>query len=189
MSKLSTDKIRYLAALGLAGDQVHIGYYVAAMENPYETVRDSFRREYAADVLNKLLDIAAEDQLVYDHIVSNLTKGNPNRERGRPWISDRAMEAIEDKAVESGIPVPILLELYNRGYNQPPKIHLTKENQAFNCINSYIAKGKAWRDNPDLRLDGTDSLRQIYSNDTPGEPNSLNTKKSTIDTIKRIVKK
>lgn len=190
MSNLSIEKIRYLAALGLAGDQRHIAYYVSAMEDPYGTVTDSFRREYAADVLNELLNIAAEDHVVYDHIVSYLMVHNSQRFRGRTWMEENAKQAIENKASKSGIPEHILYEVYDRGYDQTPPNHLTREQNAFNAVNSFIAHGKSWRDNPDLRLWGTDSLTQIYADATPGQSaDNLNKQRTAFNTIKRVIKK
>lgn len=190
MSNLSTEKIRYLAALGLAGDQRHINYYVAAMQDPYGTVTDSFRREYAADVLNELLNIAAEDRVVYDHIVSYLTMHHPERNRGRTWMGEAGKHSIESKSAKSGIPVHILYEVYDRGYEPIPPQHLTREQNAFNAVNSFIAKGQAWRNNPDLRLWGTDSLTKIFANDTPGQSaDNLNKQRDTFKTIKKVIKR
>ena len=89
MSNLSTQKIEYMCKMGLAGDLDRVNYYVSALQDPFGTVRDSFRRDYAADILDKLLNIIGEDQMIYDHIISHLQTNYSNRQRGRSWMEEQ----------------------------------------------------------------------------------------------------
>ena len=88
MSNLPRNRIEYMCRMGLAGDMARVSYYIEAMENPYSNVTDSFRREYVADVLNKILNIVAEDAMIYDHIISSLQRQYPNQARNRPWMGE-----------------------------------------------------------------------------------------------------
>lgn len=70
-----------------------------------------------------------------------------------------------------------------------PGRSVTKEQFAFNRVNSFIAGGQAAIDDVDLvedtpsdREDGTDSLVHTYKRDTPGE------RTSTAKTIIRSIK-
>src|ERR1035441_1264373 len=128
MNNLSQQKIDRMCRLGLAGDMTRVNYYVEALMNPQNAVTDSFRRQYLADSVDKILNIISEDQLIYDHIISNLMVRYPNHNKGRSW-----MEAINRKSIKSNMPANILFEVYNRSYKQEPPPHLTQEQFAFNA--------------------------------------------------------
>jgi hypothetical protein len=62
--------------------------------------------------------------------------------------------ALQEKSVVTQIPINILAEVYLRGINHwNASTNVTKHQHAFNRVNSYIAQGKAYEMDSDLRIE------------------------------------
>lgn len=108
--------------------------------------------------------------------------------------------SLYKKSHKSGIPINILEEVYLRGYNTwNESFKGSRETFAFDRVNSFISEGFARqvdkdlteryetaetqsknKDNSSSRFDGTDSVRKVYTRDTPGQ--------KTIKTLKKTVR-
>ena len=179
------DKATFLIRNGLGQDLSRLTWYLQALQNPQATVKQIAFRDYVGELLNSLTSFIFNDQVAYSRLVQYLLSQNhPSSMRS---IQPRAFESLMHKAEDHSIAIEVLLEVYNRGYNDPNKSrHLTREQQAFNRVNSYCNGGKARKMDEDLdknkpenREEGSTSSVEIYKNDTPGQ---------TLKTIKRVVK-
>lgn len=66
--------------------------------------------------------------------------------------TDAITETLIKKAEKTGIPFSTLREVFERGLSlYAEQTHQTPEQVAFNRVNSYIAKGRAWNLDSDLR--------------------------------------
>lgn len=92
-------------------------------------------------------------------------------------LSPKQIMALYNKSQQSGFPFDLLEQVFKRGVSLwNPDTRITKEQYAFNRVNSFIAGGRAAQDDVDLVEDtpsdrevGTDSLVQTYKRDTPGQ--------------------
>jgi hypothetical protein len=139
------DKITWLVRNGLGSDITRLPYYTQAIQNPQGTVSQVAFRGYVAEVLDNLLDIVFKDPVVYARVASQLLSNNKPAN-----LNSIAFESLIKKAEKSGVAVDTIIEIYNKGYNDQnrPK-HLTAEQYGFNRVNSYLAKGGAYKvENP-----------------------------------------
>lgn len=137
-------KIDDLIQSGL-GDINRIAYYRVVMMDPHAGFYNTVYREYATDVYNKLLDYVLNDNQLYTRLRQLLLAEHHQ-------ISPRAFESLMTKSVENNIPLETLIEVYNRGYRNNNTKHLTNEQFAFNRVNSFINKGRAFNEDNDLAI-------------------------------------
>lgn len=120
----------------------------------------------------------------------------PNLDEQQPAVallSPKQIMALYNKSQQSGFSFDLLEQVFRRGLDLwDPATRLTKEQFAFNRINSFIAGGQAAIDDVDLIEDtpsdreiGTPSLTQTYIKDTPGQYKPPNVVKIIRKTIKR----
>jgi hypothetical protein len=114
-------------------------------------------------------------------------------------ITEKQYKSIEEKSIKSGIDIDRLIEEYKFAYvlyQCAPHKNMTAEQWSFSAINTLIANEDATftdlgvpasvklyakkkpetkeaidKNNPDSRLDASDSLVSIYTKDTPGQKN------------------
>jgi len=107
-------------------------------------------------------------------------------------LTQKAKISLYKKSKKSGISVNILEEVYQRGYHiWSNQFKGSREQFAFDRVNSFIAGGFASQIDKDLREgsacpcdreDGSGSLTDTYKKDTPGE-----NPKKTIKTIRKVL--
>ncbi len=131
-----TTQVDYMINLGL-GDRSKLNFYRKAIQDPRGSVRNPQYREYVGEVLETLLDLIWQDNQMYTRLRSLLQKNK--------GLSRVAEEALEQKALDSGLDFAVLLEVYLRGFEAADNDPI----QAFGRVNSFIARGRAW----DLDLD------------------------------------
>lgn len=111
-------------------------------------------------------------------------------------LTKEAKLALYKKSLKSNISLNILEEVYRRGYSSWQEgFTNTREQFAFNRVNSFIAGGLAYSLDKELieseliskdkskansRLVGTDQSVNIFKQDTPGQ--------SVINVIRRVLK-
>jgi len=170
------DKITWLIRSGLGADQSRMTYYQQAMTAPQRTVQQLAFRGYVAEVLDNLVDWIFSDQVAYQRLAQYLLS------RNRPArLTSKAWESMSAKAFKTKIPLQKLVEVYEKGLNDPKKpMHLTPEQYAFNGLNHYIAE----QSSVDKRQEGTTDLSDTYKDDTPGEKR----KRKVIENIKKAAR-
>jgi hypothetical protein len=119
-------------------------------------------------------------------------------------LANKEKLSLYKKSRQSGYAIDILEEVYRRGFDSwDEKFDNTPQQYAFDRVNSFVSGGLAAGLDSDLleketytgtekvsknkndassRFIGTDSLVNVYKNDTPGQSNA------TICTIKKTVK-
>ena len=122
-------------------------------------------------------------------------------------LSNKAKLSLYKKSVNTGIPANILEEVYYRGFSTwIPDFKESQEQFAFSRVNSFISGGFARKldhdlceskeepnsevisnnkNNPNSRFIGTNSLNNVFRNETPGQ---RPVKESRLNIIKRVVK-
>jgi hypothetical protein len=128
---------------GLGHDLRRLPYYRIVMTDPHAGFYNTIYREYAVEIMNNLLNYVLNDSQMFNRLRQLLQAEHPS-------LSKKAFESLMTKAVEHNIPLDTLIEVYERGYNNNTTQHLTNEQYAFNRVNSYIAKGKAYTMDTDL---------------------------------------
>lgn len=176
------DKATWLIRQGLGQDLTRLTWYTQCLQNPQGMVKQIAFRDYVGELLSNLTSFIFNDPVAYARLAQYLL--SQHRPASMRSVHPRTFESLIQKAETSKVPIEVLVEVYHRGYTDPKKPrHLTLEQHAFNRVNSYCNKGKAYQMdedlNPSTREVGTDSLYNTYRKDTPGQ---------TLKTIKRIVK-
>lgn len=105
-------------------------------------------------------------------------------------LSPKQIMSLYNKSQQSGFSFDLLEQVFRRGLDLwEPGCNLTKEQFAFNRVNSFVSGGRAAIDDVDLventpsdREEGTESLTNTYKRATPGES-------STARTILRSIKR
>jgi hypothetical protein len=162
------DKATWLLRQGLGSDATRLTWYLQCLQNPRGMVKQVAFRDFVGELLENFTNWIFSDSVAYARLAQYLLTQN----RPMTIVAGKAFESIVAKAFQAKIPIETLIEVYNRGYNDPNRgSHLTPEQQAFNRVNSYIAGGKA---------------RQLDA-DLTGEE-TLNNDNKTLTTIKRVLK-
>ena len=92
-------------------------------------------------------------------------------------ITPKIHQALQEKADQVGLKRELLEQVYYRGYMYANDTSLTKEQQAFNRVNSFINGGKA--------LDLDYDLLECMCGGSDGEKK----KSSMLSVIKKVLKK
>jgi len=145
-------------------------------------IKNMVYRELAIRIFSEITKYCLNDQIMFNRLRQLLEQKHPMR--------TKAFESLISKAESSGIPLDVVIEVYERGMSDTPPSHLSQEQHAFNRINSFIAGGAAreldsdlleWLPAKDMEW-GSDSLANEYIKDTPGQSR-------TLKTIKKVIKK
>lgn len=180
MAKLS--QIDLLVESGLAPIK-KLPYARIVMSDVSTGITNMVYRNLAIEIWSKIGKFVLNDSILYNRLRNLLQQSHP--------ISEKAFEALIEKAEAHGIPFDVIMEVYERGMFDPPPEHLSQEQHAFNRINSFIAGGKAREIDSDLigewkpadKMEwGTSSLANEYAKDTPGQSR-------TLKTIRKVLKK
>jgi lambda repressor-like predicted transcriptional regulator len=106
------------------------------------------------------LDVADTNSLIgiIENTIHQFNKdNNPLGEQLKKMLNavlpeDVVTESLMKKSEKTGIPFSTLKEVFDRGeYSWDESNRMTQEQYAFARVNSYIAKGKAWHMDADLR--------------------------------------
>lgn len=145
-------------------------------------IKSMVYRDLAISIFSKLTNFCLNDPVIFNRLIQLLGRKHPMR--------SKAFEALIAKAGKSGIPLDVLIEVYERGMSETPPPHLSHEQYAFNRVNGFIAGGRVRELDYDLvewlpadKMEwGSDSLANEYRRDTPGQSKTLNT-------IRKVIKK
>ena len=145
-------------------------------------IKNMVYRELAIRIFSEISNYCINDTIMFNRLRQLLERKHP--------IRPKAFESLINKAEKSGIPLDVIIEVYERGMADPPPSHLSQEQHAFNRCNSFIAGGMARELDSDLvewlpasKMEwGSNSLAKEYIKDTPGQSKTLNT-------IKKVIKK
>jgi nicotinic acid mononucleotide adenylyltransferase len=105
--------------------------------------------------------------------------------------------SIKNKAVKNGINEELLISVFLRGiqlYNEKSTPNLTDKQFAFNRVNSFVAKGKAFYEDKDLFNLNYNQKKKVVIEKTVAQKNSVNEKIKTkireraISTLSKIRK-
>ena len=81
-------------------------------------------------------------------------------------ITEKEYNSINEKADASGIDYQTLIQVFNRGkiaWNSTKPPGKTPSQYAFDRLNSYVAGGKAFKEDTDIREQSTKTIRDILS--------------------------
>jgi len=159
------DKINFLITNGLGSDVSRLSYYRQIIQDPQKAIQNVVFRKYAAELLNNLLGYVFSDSVMYNRLRQLLLSSGKHMSRMKP----SAFESIMHKAMKNDVDLEVLIEVYERGYedeNRPS--WLSKEQHAFNRVNSFVEGGAAFETDNDL---------------------SMVNESKTLTTIKKVVKK
>lgn len=142
------NRIDTLIQDGLGRNINKLPYYRIVMTDPHSGFYNTVYREYAVEIMNNLLNYVLNDNQMFQRLRQLLQAEHPT-------ISRRAFESLMTKSAQHDVPLETLIEVYERGYASNTTQHLTNEQYAFNRVNSYIAKGKAYTMDTDLTESST----------------------------------
>jgi hypothetical protein len=126
------DRITQLIQSGLGHDLQKLTYYRQVMIDPRSAFFNGVYREYAAEILNNLLNITLNDVTTYNRVRQILLAQQHK-------MSHKAFENLKIKSDSSGVDMDLLFEVYASGVNNEGYKHLTSEERGFNAVNSFIA--------------------------------------------------
>ena len=132
MSRKPIDRITQLIQSGLGRDLQKLTYYRQVMIDPRSAFFNGVYREYAAEILNNLLDITLNDVTTYNQVRRILLARQHK-------VGRKAYESLQAKADSSGVDIELLFEVYTTGVNNDSYPHLTAEQRGFNAVNSFVA--------------------------------------------------
>ena len=95
-------------------------------------------RDLAIEIFNKLIDYSLNDSVMYNRLRQLLSQDNKGKN-----MSKESFDNLATKADKAGIDLLEVIEVYNEGYEQDYPLHLTREQRAFNKVNSFLAELKS----------------------------------------------
>src|SRR5262249_21121790 len=107
-------------------------------------------RNLAIEMFSKITNYILNDQILYQRLRQLLMNDH---------FSSRAFEALIKKADKAGLSLDVILEVYERGMKDTSHPHLTREQNALNRVDSFIAGGLARKLDADL-IEDTPSDRE-----------------------------
>jgi hypothetical protein len=127
--------IDYLVRLGL-GDVTKLIWYRKVFADPHGSVQNPMLRPYVADALSRLFTLATSDPQILNRLKVLLQRDFRNDGKTNT-LSEAAMGNLEKKARQNGIPLQVLVEVYQEeGDTEPGK---TPEQVSFERVNAYVA--------------------------------------------------
>jgi hypothetical protein len=136
-----TDKIDFLIKHGLGSDQSKLPYYRTIIQNPQQAAQSVVLRKYMAEVFDNLLKLVFEDAVLYNRVRQLLVAKGSKMAAMKP----SAFESLVANwmSVSDDIPFDQVIEEYEIGYEDDTRPrHLTKEQYAFNRVNSLLHGGR-----------------------------------------------
>lgn len=138
MSNNNQQKIDFLIKSGLGSDINKLPFYRKVLMQPEAAVKSyTIYREYITELLCHLVHFL-DDEVIYNRVRTLLIR----RHHHHHHMSEQALKALIEKAVEQDVPVDILIDVYQRGFLEEGR-QIDPDQNGFNRVNSFLSGGKA----------------------------------------------